>query len=91
MKFTAPLPKLPELLHTVGQRHKMLHTLKLNSFVGGEDETLFIKGLLACFPALEEVVIIPFPISDCDEGFENNKKELLHFPCASTKAEIIFG
>ncbi|XP_031120896.1 F-box/FBD/LRR-repeat protein At1g13570-like [Ipomoea triloba] len=81
------LGKLSEEFRSVAQGLEMLHNLNLVDFVAYEEEFVFIKGLLALFPALEEVVIRRSEVCDCDENFENYK-ELLHLKCASTKAKI---
>lgn len=38
------MQKLLKGFHTVPQRHKMLHTLNLDLFMGCDKDTLFIKG-----------------------------------------------
>ncbi|XP_019150434.1 PREDICTED: F-box/FBD/LRR-repeat protein At1g13570-like [Ipomoea nil] len=74
---------------TVAQSLKMLQYLKLIEFEAFEDCIVFIKELLACFPALEEVVITRSPMCYNDDDFEKYKEELLHFSCASTKVKIV--
>nr|GLL34097.1 uncharacterized protein LOC109147210 [Ipomoea trifida] len=82
------LGKLSEEFRSVAQGLEMLHNLNLVDFVAYEEEFVYIKGLLAFFPALEEVVIRRSEACDCHENFENYKEKLLHLKCASTKAKI---
>ncbi|CAH9096452.1 unnamed protein product [Cuscuta epithymum] len=77
--------KLPEELLRVAQTLNLLHTLILSdAFMWNETNLLpGIKGFLACFPTLKKFVI----------GREFNLKtikEILHFPRASPKVEIMF-
>ncbi|XP_019150388.1 PREDICTED: uncharacterized protein LOC109147210 [Ipomoea nil] len=88
------LGTLSEEFHTVAQGLEKLHNLNLIDFLAHEEDIVFIKGLLAFFPALEKVVITRSEVCDYDEDsddyedFENYEEELLHFSCASTKAKI---
>ncbi|XP_019149871.1 PREDICTED: F-box/FBD/LRR-repeat protein At1g13570-like [Ipomoea nil] len=88
------LGTLSEEFNTVAQGLEKLHNLNLIDFLAHEEDIVFIKGLLAFFPALEKVVITRSEVCDYDEDsddyedFENYEEELLHFPCASTKAKI---
>nr|GMD70725.1 F-box/FBD/LRR-repeat protein At1g13570-like [Ipomoea batatas] len=91
-----PMPKneeaMSELLSNLhaNQTNEMIHALKLDSFRGLRCEILFIKALLANFLALEKVVVIRHHqrlFLTYDEV--TIIQELLHFPRASTKAEII--
>ncbi|XP_019149953.1 PREDICTED: F-box/FBD/LRR-repeat protein At1g13570-like isoform X1 [Ipomoea nil] len=68
---------------------KMLHTLKLRSFNWSMSELRFIMMILACFPALEKVVIIRSVKFDSNNEFKIMQK-LLNFPRASRKAKIIY-
>ncbi|XP_019194846.1 PREDICTED: uncharacterized protein LOC109188675 [Ipomoea nil] len=79
---------LMEELSSVAQTQKMLRTLKFSHFIGMRSEMQSIKVLLACFPRIEKVVIARGWISP-DKEFEI-MQELLRFPCASTKAEIVY-
>ncbi|XP_019149811.1 PREDICTED: F-box/LRR-repeat protein At2g42720-like isoform X2 [Ipomoea nil] len=89
LSFSHVMPKLTDEFQTVTQRHTMLHTLKLDSYIGSVHDLIFIKRLLACFPALEKVFIVHEDTWDYEEFFESNKEELLHSQCASAKAEIV--
>lgn len=76
-------------LQGVGKTHKMLSSMKLRTFEGSRLQMCFIKEMLACFPALEEVVIIG------SFWFVWNKEhdiweEISHFSCASPKVRIAF-
>nr|GMD25544.1 F-box/FBD/LRR-repeat protein At1g13570-like [Ipomoea batatas] len=57
LKLNDVLGKLSEEFRSVAQGLEMLHNLNLVDFVAYEEEFVYIKGLLAFFPALEEVVI----------------------------------
>ncbi|XP_031120908.1 F-box/FBD/LRR-repeat protein At1g13570-like [Ipomoea triloba] len=85
--------KMLKMLHTLklgsSKMLKMLHTLKLGSFIGSRSELRFIMMLLACFPALEKVVIIRSEMFDPNNEFKIMQK-LLNFPRASRKAKIIY-
>ncbi|CAH9119670.1 unnamed protein product [Cuscuta europaea] len=76
-------------LHRAVLKLNQLCVLQLSSFNGIRSEMLFIKEMLASLRALEKVVIT------CPERrFDGNKKhetleEVLQFPRASPKAEIV--
>ncbi|CAH9096466.1 unnamed protein product [Cuscuta epithymum] len=77
--------KLPEKLLRVAQTLDLLHTLILSDAFMWNDKNLLpgIKVFLACFPTLQKFII----------GRDFNLKtikEILHFPRASPKLEIIF-
>ncbi|XP_031121025.1 F-box/LRR-repeat protein At3g59200-like [Ipomoea triloba] len=65
------MPKLSDELQTMTQTHTMLHTLKLDKYIGSVDEMIFIDRLLACFPALEKVFILRDEDSGDEKLFEN--------------------
>ncbi|XP_019194869.1 PREDICTED: uncharacterized protein LOC109188693 [Ipomoea nil] len=78
-----------EELQSAAKVLKMLHTFKLRLFNGSRFELQFIEVLLACFPALEKVVIIRHMEFDSNEEFEIMQK-FFHFPRASKKAKIVY-
>ncbi|XP_019149956.1 PREDICTED: F-box/FBD/LRR-repeat protein At1g13570-like [Ipomoea nil] len=67
---------------------KMLNTIKIESFRGFTVETLFVKMLLSKSPALEEVVIMECVDIDTSIAVKS-LRELLRFPRASPKAQIV--
>ncbi|XP_019194860.1 PREDICTED: F-box/FBD/LRR-repeat protein At1g13570-like [Ipomoea nil] len=78
-----------EELQSAAKVLKMLHTFKLRLFNGSRFELQFIEVLLACFPALEKVVIIRQMEFDSNEEFKIMQK-FFHFPRASKKAKIVY-
>ncbi|CAH9114426.1 unnamed protein product [Cuscuta epithymum] len=78
--------ELTENLYRVASKSNLLHTMILSDVpYRGEIETWLsgIKGLLACFPTLEKLVI--------RKQFNLRAiKKILHFPRASPKIEIVF-
>ncbi|XP_019149926.1 PREDICTED: uncharacterized protein LOC109146732 [Ipomoea nil] len=81
--------KLWEGIQSAAKMLKMLHTFKLRSFNGSRFELRFIKMLLACFSALEKVVIIRQMKFDSNKEFKIMQK-LLNFRRASKKAKIVY-
>ncbi|XP_019149949.1 PREDICTED: F-box/FBD/LRR-repeat protein At1g13570-like [Ipomoea nil] len=67
---------------------KMLNTIKIESFNGSTNEMLFVKLLLSNSPALEKVVIMEYHYIDRSVAVRS-QRELLRFPRASPKAQII--
>ncbi|XP_031123517.1 uncharacterized protein LOC116026187 [Ipomoea triloba] len=66
----------------------MLNTIKIDSFWGSTTEMLFVKMLLSKSRALEKIVIMES--SDIDTSIAvKSLRELLRFPRASTKAQIV--
>ncbi|XP_019161842.1 PREDICTED: F-box/FBD/LRR-repeat protein At1g13570-like [Ipomoea nil] len=88
-KYNGAFLELLSKLQGVAQTNKMLRALKFTSFRGLQSEIIFIKEILACFSALEKVFII-FPALYQTKEFKFGiKQQLLNFPRASTKAEIV--
>ncbi|XP_031121023.1 putative FBD-associated F-box protein At3g60710 [Ipomoea triloba] len=97
LSFTHGFPKLRDEFHTVAQRLKVLQKLNLTEFVPCKPYVAFINRLLACFPALEEVVISItrskrlFNVEGNKEVLDYYKDEVLQFSCcASTKVKRSF-
>ncbi|XP_019188341.1 PREDICTED: F-box/FBD/LRR-repeat protein At1g13570-like [Ipomoea nil] len=73
----------------IDQDLKMLHTLKIESFTGSTVEMFFVKMLLFKSPVLEKVVIQGS--NDLNPSMALKiSKELLRFPRASPKAEVVY-
>ncbi|XP_019161845.1 PREDICTED: uncharacterized protein LOC109158389 [Ipomoea nil] len=88
-KYNGAFLELLSKLQSVAQTNKMLRALKLISFSGSQSEILFIKEVLACFSALEKDFII-FDEPNYKKKFKFGiRQQLLRFPRASTKAEIV--
>ncbi|XP_019159976.1 PREDICTED: F-box/FBD/LRR-repeat protein At1g13570-like [Ipomoea nil] len=66
-----------------------LRALKMKFFHGSRAEMLFVKLILACCPALERVSFVDKKVVEVSE-VSNILKELVLFPRASRKAQIIF-
>ncbi|CAH9119697.1 unnamed protein product [Cuscuta europaea] len=87
-----PELKLLEELDAVAQTCKLLHVLKF-CFNGLGPEMHFIKTLLASFPTLEKVFIVRYKQYGNKFTMKEEFKimsELLRFPRASKKAEIVY-
>ncbi|CAH9096274.1 unnamed protein product [Cuscuta epithymum] len=70
---------------------KMLKTLKVESYCGTRLEVFFIKTVLSKSPTLKQVVIVESRANvDVTKALNMSKEELLSFPRASAKAQIIF-
>nr|GMD39166.1 F-box/FBD/LRR-repeat protein At1g13570-like [Ipomoea batatas] len=84
------MPIFFEEHHAGVEKHNMPHTLKLTNFEALEFDLLFIKGLLAGLPAVEDVLITTSGNRrlDSDRKIENTQK-LVCYPCASQKAKIV--
>nr|GMD74084.1 F-box/FBD/LRR-repeat protein At1g13570-like [Ipomoea batatas] len=65
-----------------------LRALKMKYFQGSRAEMLFVKVILACCPALERVSFVDKRVEASEVC--NILKELVVFPRASRKAQIIF-
>ncbi|XP_019161838.1 PREDICTED: F-box/FBD/LRR-repeat protein At1g13570-like isoform X1 [Ipomoea nil] len=89
IRYNRAFSKLLSKLQGVAQTNKMLRTLKLDSFSGWQSEILFIKEVLAYFSALEKLFIIFASYNQTEEFKFGVMQQLLHFPRASTKAEIV--
>ena len=66
-----------------------LQTVEIKSLEGSRPTLLFIKVLLARSPSLEKLTIHPSSTSDAHERL-NIAVDLMRFPRASPKAELIF-
>ncbi|XP_019160009.1 PREDICTED: F-box/FBD/LRR-repeat protein At1g13570-like [Ipomoea nil] len=66
-----------------------LRALKIKYFQGSRAEMLFVKLILACCPALKRVSFEDKKVVEASE-VSNILKELVVFPRASRKAQIIF-
>ncbi|XP_019159692.1 PREDICTED: F-box/FBD/LRR-repeat protein At1g13570-like [Ipomoea nil] len=70
--------------YIIKQDLKILNTIMIDGLGGCTLEMLFVKMLLSKSPALERVVV------DTDTSEDvNSLRELLRFPCASPKAQIV--
>ncbi|XP_019159980.1 PREDICTED: uncharacterized protein LOC109156583 [Ipomoea nil] len=65
-----------------------LRALKMKYFQGSRAQMLFVKLILACCPALERVSFVDKKVEASEVC--NILKELVVFPRASRKAQIIF-
>ncbi|GKA32894.1 F-box/FBD/LRR-repeat protein-like protein [Tanacetum coccineum] len=74
----------------LGQTLNLLKTVEINNIDGSRPEQLlFIKLLLAHSPSLKKFTINPRGTSLCNKRF-NIAKDVMQFPRASQKADIIF-
>nr|GLL41596.1 F-box/FBD/LRR-repeat protein At1g13570-like isoform X1 [Ipomoea trifida] len=72
----------------MGEDINSLRDLKMKYFQGSRAEMLFVKLILACCPALERVTFVDKEVEPSEVS--NILKELVVFPRASRKAQIIF-
>nr|GMD68149.1 F-box/FBD/LRR-repeat protein At1g13570-like [Ipomoea batatas] len=72
----------------MGEEINSLRDLKMKYFQGSRAEMLFVKLILACCPALERVTFVDKEVETSE--ISNILKELVVFPRASRKAQIIF-
>ncbi|XP_019188343.1 PREDICTED: F-box/FBD/LRR-repeat protein At1g13570-like [Ipomoea nil] len=75
--------------YIIDQDLKMLHTLKIESFRGSKVQMYFVKMLLSKCPALEKVVIQGSDDLNPSAALKISK-ELLRFPRASPKAQVVY-
>ncbi|XP_019160013.1 PREDICTED: F-box/FBD/LRR-repeat protein At1g13570-like [Ipomoea nil] len=65
-----------------------LQTLVIKYFQGSRAEMLFVKLILSCCSSLQRITFVDNQV--LQSNFSNILEELLLFPRASTKAQIVF-